>query len=272
VITFGAIAAVVFAGISISRFGDLDPDTAPLLFALAVLGAGFALTGALAALLVSMSLAAASTMSVSDLVSDNPDRATRAALETLAKDPSLAPWGHDLSDFFEDVQDAHKDYQIRLKSWNNSGEVDASPALANRASDRVTALSDIQAQILETASYLRLQKRFGAARLWLALWLTLAAAGAATFVWVTGPAATESIPREPSTGLWSVPADEQDRIGDQLGGRTCDYDLDAVPVTILDDQGDGKEADIVTVAANGCRPARLVVDRNELNRTPVDIP
>jgi hypothetical protein len=67
VVTFGAVVAVVFAGVTVSRFGDVDPDTARVQFWVAVAGALVALFGALAALLTSMSLAAASTVSLTDL-------------------------------------------------------------------------------------------------------------------------------------------------------------------------------------------------------------
>ena len=75
------------------------------------------MVGALGALFVSMSLAAASNVSTKDLVAPHPDKAVRFALITVGKDPALAPWGGDFKDFVDELQDAHISYQVRLKDW-----------------------------------------------------------------------------------------------------------------------------------------------------------
>ncbi|HEV7651446.1 MAG TPA: hypothetical protein VGP26_25115 [Actinophytocola sp.] len=265
VIAFGAVAAVVFAGISISGFGGVDPETAPIQFWTAAGGAAGALLGVLAALLIAISLASASTISVADLRAERASRAIRKVREGLAGDPLLAPWEDDFGDFFDELDEAQLDYEVRLRNWTRSGEIEARAAFANRASDRVTSLTRKQTAILETASYLRLRRRFTFSRWWILVLLAVAAIGATAFVWATGAAATESVPEKASAATWTVPGDDRGVVDTQLGS-SCTYNLDKVPVVILGEQGDGKEADIVTAARNDCQPLRLVVDAQNLMR------
>jgi hypothetical protein len=267
VVTFGAIAVVVFAGISFSRFGELGPGTEPGLFVLAIGGAVAALVGALGALFVSMSLAAASNVSTKDLASNKPDKAISSALKTLKEDPALAPWGGKFKDFVKDLEAAHAAYQVRLKDWAESVDPQQSGMLVTRASRRLTSLDKTQGVLLATASYLRLADRFAAARWWFVGWLTLAALGAGAFVWATGTSASESIPRATTPATWAVPVSEREDISARLGGSACSVDLRAVPVTILDEQPDGQHADILTNPTPGCRALHIVIPDTQLTRT-----
>jgi hypothetical protein len=58
-------------------------------------------------------------------------------------------------------------------------------------------------------------------------------------------------------------------VKERLGGVSCGYALDRVPVTIHDEQGDGTELDIVATPGDGCRPVRLVVASTQVSRPPV---
>ncbi len=265
VIAFGAVAAVVFAGIGIAGFGSVDPDTAPAQFWTALLGAAAALLGVLGALLVAMSLAAASTVSVAELCEPAGDRSMRAVRAELAHDPVLAPWGNDVQRFFAQVGKANTLYHDRMRNWAATDEVSAYPDFANRASDRVSSLTRVQNVVLETASYLRLRNRFARARWWIFVFLGLAATGATAFVWATGAAATESVPAKATTATWTVPDDDRDVVRRRLG-TGCTYDLDEIPVVILGEQGGGAETDVVSASSRTCDPVRLVVGTRELVR------
>jgi hypothetical protein len=265
VIAFGAVAAVVFTGISIAGFGSVDPDTSPAQFWTALVGAGAALLGVLGALLVAMSLAAASSLSIAELCETPADASMRAVHAALAGDPILAPWQNDISKFVANTGEVASDYETKLKNWTNSNVTQADPALANRASKRLSSLNQVQSVVMETASYLRLRHRFGTARWWILVFLALAAAGAIAFVWATGTAANESVPVKASAATWTVPDDDRAAVDRQLG-ESCAYNLDKVPVVILGEQGDGKEADVVSTALGGCAPVRMVVESKQLER------
>ncbi|MEQ6902980.1 hypothetical protein [Nocardioides sp. YIM 152588] len=269
VISFGAVAAVAFAGISLSRFGDLDPGASPVLFGVAVLGAVAALAGVLGAMVVAMGLAAASTVDAGDLTAVDADDATRQAREAVAGDPVLAPWGHDLGDFLEAVEEAHEDHRTKLDAWVDSADVEAVPDYVNRAAERVNALSGTLDVVLGAASYLRLQARFKVARWQIAGWLALASIGAVAFVWTTGPEASESVPREASTGTWQVPSDDVASLRERMGGTDCRADRTAVPVTVLGEEDDGEQVDLVTTDRGGCIPVRVVVPRTQVALDPV---
>jgi len=266
VITFGAVAAVVFAGITVAGFGSVDIDTAPAQFWTAVAAIVIALAGVATALLDTMSLAAASSVTIEELCAEPADKAMRKVHRALAKDPILAPWGMNVRRFVKEVREAAREYDVNQKHWATSPELHEEKAYADRAAERLTRLGNVQTIVLETASYLRLRHRFGAARWRIVGSLVLAAAGALGFVLATGTAATESVPERAVAATWTVPSDERDIVLDRLGGTACAHDLGKVPVVILGEQGDGKEADIVTAATSACRPVRLVVDTGQLVR------
>lgn len=266
VIAFGAVAAVVFAGIGIAGFGSVDPDTAPVQFWAALIGAACALLGVLGALLTAMSLASASSLSIAELLPEpGKHGAMRAVRTALEKDPILKPWGNDVGDFVVKLGEAASEYDTNLTNWAGSSKLQADPAYANRASERLSSLGRVQTVVMDTASYLRLRYRFTVARWFIAGFFVLATAGAITFVVATGAAATESVPVRAAAATWAVPPDDQDGVKLRLGAA-CSYDLNRVPAVILGDQGDGKEADIVTAAATGCAPVRLVVSSTQLVR------
>ncbi len=265
VVSFGAVAAVVFAGITVTRFGDLDPQAAPGLFATALAGAVAAMVGALAALLLSISLASASIVSLADLTDPRRSGATAAAARAVARDPLLAPWDGSLRRFTADIRGAHERYQGELRAWRENGDPGTGPL--NRASERLTSLGRTQAQVLETASFVRLAARFASARWWLAGWLGLAAVGAGVFAWATSPVASDSVPEQVTTATWAVPEDDRGRVTTAVGGDSCAVELDALPVLVLDTEDDGDRAEVVTVpSGSSCDAARLVVDTDQLTR------
>lgn len=267
VISFGAVAAVVFAGITVAGFGSVDIDTAPVQFWIAFAAIVAALVGVATALVDTMSLAAASSVTIEELCAQPADGAMRKVHQALAKDPILAPWEMSVRKFVKEVRRAEREYDVNHENWAASTDPNAEKVYTYRAGERLTRLSTVQTIVMENASYLRLRHRFGAARWRIVGALVLAAAGAVTFVLATGTAATESVPRRTISATWTVPADDRNTVQDQLGGTACTYDLNKVPAVILDEQGDGKEADIVTTASDDCQPVRLVVGTGQLKRT-----
>lgn len=276
VLTSGAVAAVVFAGVGLSRFGELDVDTEAAQFWWAVTGAAVALLGALGALVTTMSLAAASTVTLRDLMSA-PDwrrRALRSARDVVAVDPLLSRWRQPgveddevLRRFGTAVADGNSSYHRELEAWRNDGSLHADTTFLDRASTRLQVLQQVQTSVLETASLARLQARFRSARWLLAAELLLAAAGGIVFVWATGAPATEDVPREITRATWTVPSDRQDTLSAQLGAE-CRQSLSELPVLVLGSQGDGEELEIATVPADRCASVRLVVPKEQLAADP----
>lgn len=267
VLTFGAIVAVVFTGIGISDLGALDPDTSPDQFWLALGGAAVALLGAVAALAVSVGLASASTVTVGDLAPLLPEHGVwsqawtpemRRVRDVLASDPQLSPWNGDLATLFGETRSAQDQYYLKVREWSISSSPDSARPALTQAHDRLRYYGAIQEHVLAMASYVRLHGRFQRARWTIGVSLTLATVGAAAFVWATGGAAGESVPVSARTATWRVPAAEHSVVATRFGSA-CVADLDAVPVVILGEQGDGKEYEVVTVPTANCSPVRLVV-------------
>ena len=274
VISFGALVAVVFAGIGISNLGKLDPTTAPHQFWLAVTGAGLALIGAVIALGIAVSLAAAGTVSIYDLdplpehfsYSHSGDPEIVRVRDELFSDPQLSPWGGDVTKFFDATRSAQATYDERLQQWAAASKPDDYKVPLDQALQWLKYLLRIQTHVITNGSYMKLRNRFGRATWKIALALLVATAGATLFVWATGTAANETVPTAARSGLWNVPQDSRTIVAKQLGGPACPADLDQVPVVVLGEQGDGAQYDVVTMAVPGCQPIRLVVLSTQVSR------
>lgn len=179
VVGFGAVAAAVFTGVSVSDFGNVARDTAP--FWIAVGCAGVALIGTLTAMLIAMSLAGASTVSVHELRRPG-DRTLDHVKETIKSDPVLAPWDGDVATFFQAMDTASRSYQTALDAWRDDP---AKLSSVQRSADYVKALLKVQTEIMATASYLRLTAGFRRARWWMAIALLVAAGCTLVFSVVT---------------------------------------------------------------------------------------
>ena len=271
VLTSGAVAAVVFAGVGLSRFGDLDPDTDTPEFWWALAGAAAALVGAFAALLTTMSLAAASTVTAQDLRvrPDGRHRALRSARDIVATDPLLEPWrtgvaGDDpLAAFIEATAGANREFHQQLEAWRADRATQASTTLLTRAATHLDVLRRIERSVLAMASLVRLQHRFRSARWALAAELLVAAAGGIVFVVATGAPATEDLPREVTRAIWDVPADRRPAVQQSVGAN-CALPPGRLPVLVLGSQGDGKEREVAIDPQRSCTPVRLVVPAGEL--------
>jgi hypothetical protein len=264
--SFGAAAAVVVAGISLSDLGKLSPSTPGYRLAMAVAGALAAVVGVLGALTRAMSLATGGTVTVTDL-KRKPSRrqaALRAARETVAQDPALAWWEHNLASFVDAVDKARDNRDTELDAYVRRGGSFPSHDHLDRATFQVAELEGVLGRLLETASFLRLEHRFRTSARVIAGWLLVAAVGVLLFVYAvqTGPAALD-VPAEPVAATLRTPADDHERLAEELGPG-CGYDLAAVPVVVLSVDAEAKTAELVTVPAADCAPVRWEAPRDSV--------
>lgn len=267
VASFGAAAAVVLAGINFSSIGSLRPDAPDFRFPAAVAGSVLALAGILGALVASMSLASASTVTVDDL-RRSPKRwdwSLDAARRTIAADPVLAPWDQDFTKLAASYEAAHRDWENELRLWVESTELDADNTLLDRATHRLNELVALVGQLLETASFLRLQHSFRIFRFVIGGCLLAAGVGAVLVVWAANPPTDEGLDA-PSVAeaRFDVPADRVAQYRDDLGAA-CPHPLDALPVVVLDVDDDKRTADVLTVPAIGCTAFRRSVPIERLS-------
>lgn len=262
VASFGAAAAVVLAGINFSSIGSLSPDAPNFRFPVAVGGSVLALTGVLVALLSAMSLASASTVSLDDLDRkparwDGASRAARAAVE---EEPVLAPWGNNVTKVRQKYEFAHQHWENELRLWLQNRDVHASPAMMNRSTHRLNEFQAVIGQMLETASFVRLQHRFRTFRYIIGASLLVAGLGAVLVVWAANP------PMRGSGGLvgaiegrFDVPEAAKEQYRNDLG-EGCRLDLDGIPVIVIDVDEEEATAEVVTSPAPACRVLRRAVD------------
>lgn len=271
VASFGAAAAVVLAGINFSSIGSLAPDAPDFRFPAAVAGSLLALAGILGALLASMSLASASTVTVDDL-RRSPTRwawSLDAARRAVAADPVLAPWDQDFSQLATSYEEAHRDWENELRLWMESTELDADTTLLDRATHRLNELVALVWQLLETASFLRLQHSFRVFRFVIGGCLLAAGLGAVLVVWAANPPNDEGLD-VPSVAeaRFDVPADDVAQYRDDLGAA-CPHPLDALPVVVLAVDDDNGTADVLTLPTTACAAFRRTVP---LERLGVPVP
>ena len=268
VAAFGASAAVVLAGINFSSIGSLRPDAPDFRFPVAVAGSVLALGGILGALLASISLASASTVTVEDLRRGPTswDWSLRAARSAIAADPVLAPWDQDFGRLAESYESAHRDWENELRLWVETPELDADPSLLDRATHHLNELVALVGQLLETASFLRLQHSFRIFRFVIGGCLLAAGIGAVLVVWAANPPADEGLDVPAVVeARFDVPEDLKAQYQEDLG-RSCAYDLNALPVLVLDDDEDGRTTEVVTVPRAGCAAFRRTVPVERLTR------
>lgn len=196
VISFGAVAAAVFAGITLSAFGTLDPTDDSGRFWVAAGAAFVGLVGVLTALLQAMSLAGASTVSLADLAGADSAgaRAVDRARAAIEKDPVLTPWGNDVETFLSALKRSHETYADQVEQFRVNPDYDDSvPAqLIERERVKLQSMLNVQDVVLGTASFIRLQHSFARARWVIGGAMAAASIAVIAFVWATGDNADES--------------------------------------------------------------------------------
>jgi hypothetical protein len=90
--SFGAVAVVIFAGLTVADLGSLTGSTPGFRLTIALVGAAASILGIVWALLLAMGLAGASTTTLYDLTRESNDKALQLARDQVAHDPMLVTW------------------------------------------------------------------------------------------------------------------------------------------------------------------------------------
>jgi hypothetical protein len=268
--SFGAAAAVVVAGISLADLGRLSGETPGYRLAIAIAGAAAGVVGVLGALATAMSLAAASIVTLDDLRTEPRGwkRSFRRVRDEVLADPALRPWKGGIGDFVGDLERARANHREQLRLYVGDKKTTANPAFFQRAVLQVEELQTILARLLDTASFLRLQRSFRRARYVIAGWLLLAAIGVLAFVYaVRIDQPSLDVPAAPVAASLTVASSQRDDVAKRLGAA-CKYDLGAVPVVVLAVDEKTSKAQVVTVPSQDCTPVRLEADKSSVAAAP----
>jgi hypothetical protein len=265
--SFGAVAVVIFAGLTVADLGELSGDTPGYRLTIAIAGAAAAIVGIVAALAQAMRLAGASTTSLEDLTRTDGEPELVAAREEAASDPALMTWEGDYADFLDDYKTAYDEYVLRAEAYASAAAKRPDTSSLHKARVHLQLMATITTRILRTVSFLRLQRAFANARRAIAGWIVLTAAGAVAFGWAT-------------SGLSDKPPDLEDRplAGTLQPGEATVKELnrqlpdvchvevgDELPVIVLaaaDDEAD--ELEVVSVPDDDCALARATVPASEV--------
>lgn len=265
VVSAGAVAAVVVAGLNFADIGKLTPESPDYRLWIALAGAAIAFGGITWMLVATVALAGASTVGVREL--RGRDLAgiddVRAAVDA---DTALAYWkgewrrGHPVSPFellAQDLESAQRGYVKELTLWSLNPHPKPSTSILNRQQTYRDYLQALVARSLETASYLRLLWAFRRTCNQLLAALLLTGTGLIAVVWASNPPDDPAlaIPATPVAATYAVPADNRADLTGRLGS-SCAADLDALPVIVLS-VDDEKATAIVVVSATDCTPLRL---------------
>jgi hypothetical protein len=271
VVSLGAVATVVFAGLTISGLGKVSPDTPGHRFQLAIAGAAIAIGGTVLALYTAMRLAGASTTTLADL--SDPEGAADPALSTawdhLRGDPALSTWGGDIDAFLDDYHSAWNRYVQEARALADpQGTAANDPAAAQRAAAELTMMRSVSNRLLSTVSFLRLQYAFEAAGRWIAGLVLGAAVGATLFGWATmsAPTAPATIAEAPQIGVLRPSEDTTKELKRLWSGDDACASSGEVEVIVIDDTaGDGDDLlGVLTVPSDKCRPVALTVPLDEV--------
>lgn len=273
VASFGGVAAVVFAGLTVADIGDLDFATPNFRFTIALAGAGAAILGIVAALAKAMRLAGASTTSLDDLTRTVKwwEWALKETKKEVVKDPALEAWAPEeggderrIETFLADYKAAYAEYLGWVEAYADDPHPRPDTAMLRKATHRLKVLQGVAGRLLQTVGFLRLQASFLYARFVIVGWLLLAAVGAVAFGWAaSGPADDDALElaERPVAGVLAPDDDTTADLDRQLSDE-CVTALDnPIPIVVLahDDEDDEETLDVVTVPEGDCPPARLTV-------------
>ena len=272
VAAFGAVAAVIFAGLTVADLGALSGDTPGYRLALALTGAGAAIVGIVAALSQAMRLAGASTTSLDDLTRETKwyERSLKETREELKSDPSLTTWDGDIGAFIEDYNAAYDNYVQRAEAYAGAtGKKAPDQSRLKRAVYRLRVMSAIARRLLSTTSFLRLQRSFIRTRRSIAAFMVLSAIGAVAFGWATSSVPEDSdLDDRPVLGTLRPDDGVVKELNRQLASTAgCAATVGtASPVIVLDRDEEDSTFRIVTVPAVGCPPALATVPESQVTQ------
>lgn len=271
VVSFGAAAAVVFAGLTVADLGDLDFSTPNYRFTIALIGGAVAIVGVVAAMATAMRLAGASTTSLHDLARA-PRRwelALKRTRQEIADDPALQAWDTDGSSdltarmkaFLSDYADAYGEFYAEVEKY--AGDTNPAPDTRSlkKAARRLDYLSATSNRLLRTVGFLRLQASFTYARFVIAGWLLFATAGAIGFGWAVSDPADDgpTLATRPVLGQLAPSVATVADINRQLPAE-CEVDGDDEVAVIAVAEADDDMVDAVTVPADeDCPPTAITV-------------
>ncbi|MBW3579084.1 MAG: hypothetical protein KY462_15395 [Actinobacteria bacterium] len=263
IVSFGAVAAAVFAGVSVSDIGKLDFTTPGYRFSIALAAGTTAILGIAAALAKAMQLAGASTTSLQDLTrpTQRYEVALRKTREELAHDPALHPWDGNVAGFINEYRDAYEDFLDRVFAYAEDPNPSPDVTDLRKAQFRLQELRNVAGRLLGTTGFIRLQRSFRYARWIIAGWLLLAAAGSVAFAWAASPPDVELA--ELTTQPVVVAFHPDDGTLAAINRQTTDTcraraeDLSAV--VVLSSDKDRGTAEIITLPRAECRPIRATV-------------
>jgi hypothetical protein len=250
--TFGAVGAVVFAGVSISNINKIDAHHDAIRLYVAIVAAAVAIVGVTLALARAVYLAGASTTSLKDLTRPLKiwDGALKDARAEVLAEPAARFWGT-----LERFKTAYDDSWRTYLSEVNAIAVDTHPkpdtAGIARAYDALSTLESVATRLLNTASILRLQRSFQRSRWLLTMYLAVAALGAVTFAWASNPRESTAIKllHPPARAVLTLDGATQAVVAAQ-NGRTCS--ADHLEVFVLQPATSAGKVEVATVPQPAC--------------------
>lgn len=265
--SLGVVAVAVIGGISLASLGEVSPTKDPVAFGAALVGAGLAIAAALGALVTAASITARSTIAIGDLT-QLPARGWRHRLRCeLAEQPVTAAWREQNYSapgvLVKEYMDAVRAYdRMYLATLDPAKPQPADPVALNRAKHRFEYLQDHVATLMAAASYLRLRAAFRSSLALIAGFVVVVVVGALIFSYAIATLKNDAAPTELTAATWSVPDPIRTIVASRLGDG-CRYDLDAVPVMIVE-VGDDDTRRIVTQDAADCTRLELSTTADRL--------
>lgn len=253
VVAFGAVAATLIAGLGLTRLDNLSADQQTQ----ALSAAAVAIVGVVVLLVLSVWLAAASSINANEIL--NAKRgSSKQAREVIENQTNGLLSGHES---FEGLLSARQQaWEAHRAAWKDYTDGADNVPHVQRANVAAKQMDRILEAAMATASHQRLRYRFVRSTMVMGVAALVTAVGVLSFAWATNPVSGSQLALvgpTPTAGQLDVAEGVRSQVRARLGAA-CGADLGALPVLILglDDEG----ADVLTVADNNCAQVRLQVD------------
>ena len=271
VTTFGALAAAIIAGLSLSDLGKLEgPDQVVAAFAVAV-----ALISVIVIVVLAARVLASDRVPLADLEGDSPRNS--AVAEALNRNPNLFGPHDNVKGFAAALNEQWKKQASAWEEMTTTDDAARKAAAEQRFAETkaiLPNLNELNRRLLSVARHEQVRLRFESAMRWTTALALVAGIGITTFALVDTIAEKKDKPKaavnaQPVTAIVDLTEEGEEELRSALGEK-CN--LDRVLAIAI---GEGeKGVDLVSLPSADCKLARFTVaeEDGEVQAEQLDIP
>jgi hypothetical protein len=249
IVSFAAVGATLMAGLQLTNIGGLTNSGPDERLSWAIFGIVLGVGGVVVAIGAASAVVTASFVTLKVLTEESPTDAARASIEG----DKIVMGGYDT---VEDLRDAFAvAVRARIDALRDSYEdpSDSNSARAETAKAWAVTLGQVVSQVLERASFARVQNSYWWARWGILFGAALAATGIAMFAWAANPPKGVTAPvvaKTPTEVSVNIRQPHRSALARKLGSQ-CDLtNVDAFALSAV-----GEVYQVASVPTDKCKAA-----------------